>query len=94
MDDAEESDRGSENLPLVIRERDTEYQFRRVVLYKRLLQVCISKAFLIESILLRFKLRVRVNFRDIRILNVKCVMKQLKIYLRFIEGKFGPHYWM
>lgn len=38
MDDAEESDRGSENLPLVIRERDTEYQFRRVVLYKRLLQ--------------------------------------------------------
>lgn len=56
MDDAEESDRGSENLPLVIRERDTEYQFRRVVLYKRLLQVCISKAFLSESTLLRFKL--------------------------------------
>ena len=27
-------------LPLIIRERDTEYQFYRIVLFDRLLQVC------------------------------------------------------
>lgn len=33
------------NLPLIIRERDTEYQFRRIVLFRRLLEV--SSIFLI-----------------------------------------------
>lgn len=39
IDDLEDGDRGSDNLPLIIRERDTEYQFKRIVLFRRLLQV-------------------------------------------------------
>lgn len=35
----DEKDSTSAQLPLIIRERDTEYQFHRIVLYNRLLQV-------------------------------------------------------
>ncbi|XKL62878.1 hypothetical protein PGB90_002711 [Kerria lacca] len=38
INDLENSDKELENLPLIIRERDTEYQLHRIVLYKRLLQ--------------------------------------------------------
>lgn len=39
IDDLEDGDKGSDNLPLIIRERDTEHQFKRIVLFRRLLQV-------------------------------------------------------
>lgn len=35
----DEKNKDSENLPLVIRERDTEHQFHRIILFGRLLQV-------------------------------------------------------
>ncbi|KAK7601179.1 hypothetical protein V9T40_008620 [Parthenolecanium corni] len=38
IEDFEDGDKGSDNLPLIIRERDTEYQFKRIVLFRRLLQ--------------------------------------------------------
>lgn len=45
----EQSDAAS--LPLVIRERDTEYQFRRVVLYDRLLKVTCPDQFSFDILL-------------------------------------------
>lgn len=93
INDVDESDRASESLPLVIRERDIEYQFRRVVLYKRLLQVSADQDREFSNVPIYFKLNF-VNFRDIRILKFSYVMKLSKTYLLCIGGEFGQLYWM
>lgn len=79
------------SLPLIIREKDTEYQFHRIILYHRLLLV---RTFCWEwmwDVLNSSK--TQFAFRDIRSRKALLLKKLKRTCHHFSGGTFGHLYW-